>query len=183
MKIKRISVFLIIVFILGFLGVVKIYAQQGFPTITTACEGRNGLLYSFNDGFSNLKKCPGNSRRVVLIGAPGLKGDKGDKGDPGEVGPQGYTGEIGFTGSVGLQGLEGPQGPTGSTGLKGDPGDAGYTPAKEINVCFNVPTGNLRVLRGTTCFPDVRWTIPVKCVSGEPCKPDNPSDPYYINNN
>ena len=95
-------------------------------------------------------------RRVVIIGE---KGEKGEKGDSGEVGPQG------------------PPGP------KGDSGDSGYTPTKEVNICFNVPTGNLRVLRGSSCFPDVRWKIPVQCVAGEPCKPDNPADPYYTSNN
>lgn len=155
MKIKKAPVFLVTALILIFLGAAKIYAQQGLPTIIIACEGRSGHLFAFNDGFSVFKTCPGDSRRVVLIGERGPKGDKGDKGDSGEVGPQ---------------------------GPKGDPGDPGYTPAKEVNVCFHVPTGGLRVLRGSTCFPDVRWKIPVQCVSGEPCKPDNPNDPYYISN-
>lgn len=132
MKITKIFPFLLIVFVLIFLGVSRIYAQQGLPTITIACENRNGLLRAFDDGFSLLKKCPSNSRRVIIIG---------EKGDP------------------------------------------GYTPTKEVNVCFDVSTGNLKVLQGSTCFPHVRWKIPVKCVSGEPCKPDNPNDSYYINNN
>lgn len=156
MKIIKILPFLLIVIVLIFLGFSKIYAQQGFPTITTACESRNGLLRAFDDGFSLLKKCPAGSRRVVIIGEQGLKGEKGEKGD---------------------QGDQGPPGP------KGDPGDPGYTPAKEVNVCFDVSTGNLKVLQGSTCFPHVRWKIPVKCVSGEPCKPDNPNDLYYISNN
>lgn len=150
MKIIKILPFLLIALVLIFLGVSRIYAQQVFPTITTACESRNGLLHAFGDGFSVFKKCPSNSRRVVIIG---------EKGEQGEVGPPG---------------LPGP---------KGDPGDPGYSPSKEVNVCFNVPTGSIRVLRGNSCFPDVRWKIPVQCVSGEPCKPDNPADPYYINNN
>lgn len=156
MKMVKILPSLLFVIVLIFLGISKIYAQQILPTITTACESRNGLLHAFDDGFSVFKKCPSNSRRVVIIGEQGPKGDKGDKGDQGEQGPP---------------------------GPKGDPGDSGYVPAKEINVCFHVPNGSLRVLRGTTCFPDVRWKIPVQCVSGEPCKPDNPDDPYYINNN
>jgi len=156
MKVIKILPFLLITFVLIFLGVSRIYAQQILPTITTACESRNGLLHAFDDGFSVFKKCPNNMRRVVIIGE---KGDNGEKGDPG------------------VAGLQGPPGP------KGDPGDAGYTPSKEINVCFDVSTGNLKVLQGSTCFPHVRWKIPVKCVSGEPCKPDNPNDLYYINNN
>ena len=57
-----------------------------------------------------------------------------------------------------------------------------FTLDKTINVCFNVANGSLRVLQGNSCSPDVRWQIPVKCVSGEPCKPDNPNDLYYLNN-
>lgn len=156
MKIVRFLPLLLIILVLIFLGISRIYAQEGLPTITTACENRNGLLRAFNDGFSLLKKCPAGSRRVIIIGERGLKGEKGD---PGQVGPQGPTGQ------------------------KGDPGDSGFIPTKEVSVCFNVPTGILRVLRSSSCFPDVRWKIPVKCVIGEPCKPDNPGDPYYINNN
>lgn len=144
MKIIKVLPFLLIILVLIFLGISRIYAQEGFPTITIACENRNGLLRAFDDGFSLLKKCPTGSRRVVIIGEQGLKGEKGDKGDP---------------------------------------GDPGYTPAKEVNVCFDVSTGILRVLRASSCFPHVRWKIPVQCVSGEPCKPDNPDDPYYLNNN
>lgn len=62
------------------------------PSITTACEKENGTVFSFNDGFSNLKNCQGNSRRVVLIGQQGPKGDKGDQGiqgPKGDTGPQG----------------------------------------------------------------------------------------------
>ena len=152
MKIKVLALF-ISAFLLIFLVASKIYAQQGFPTVSVACESKSGLLWAFDDGFSVFKDCPSGSRRVVLIGLTGPKGDKGDKGD---IGPQGE---------------------------KGDPGEAGYTPTKEVNVCFDVSTGNLKVLRASTCFPHVRWKIPVQCVSGEPCKPDNPDDPYYINNN
>lgn len=168
------------VFVLMIFGISRVFAQSGLPTITTACETRNGSLNAFNDGFSLLKKCPTNSRRVVIIGEQGPRGEKGDKGDQSEPGPQGIKGDPGPEGPAGPTGLQGPQG---LTGPKGDTGDSGYAPTKEVNVCFNVPTGNIRVLRGTTCFPDVRWKIPVNCVVGEPCKPDNPADPYYINNN
>ena len=136
-------------------GVTKVFAID-IPTISIACEYKSGLLFSVNDGFSVFKKCPNNARRVVIIGE---KGNKGEKGDPGEAGPQG------------------------SPGPKGDPGDSGYIPSKVVNVCFDVSTGNLKVLQGSTCFPHVRWKIPVQCVSGEPCRPDNPNDAYYISNN
>lgn len=159
MKIIKILPFLLIASVLIFLGVSRIYAQQGFPTVTTACESRSGLLWAFDDGFSIFKKCPSSSRRVIIIGEKGEKGDKGDKGDQGDPGLQGQKGD------------------------KGDPGDPGYTPTKEVNVCFDVSTGILKVLRGSSCFPHVRWKIPIQCVSGEPCKPDNPADPYYISNN
>lgn len=149
MRIKRVRVPLVALAILILMGAGKIYAQ-GFPTISTACENRNGLLRAYDDGFSLLKRCPEGNRRVVLIGLPGPQGEPG------------------------------PQGPSGP---KGDPGDPGYTPTKEVNVCFDVSTGSLRVLQGNTCFPHVRWNIPVKCVLGEPCKPDNPNDLYYLNNN
>ena len=139
-----------------FFGISRIYAQEGLPTITTACESRSGLLWVFDDGFSIFKTCPEGSRRIVIIGEQGSKGEKGDKGDQGEQGP---------------------------IGLKGDPGDPSYTPDKEVNVCFDVSTGSLKVLQGSTCFPHVRWKIPVRCVLGEPCKPDNPNDLYYLNNN
>lgn len=160
MKIKRTAVLLVASSVL-IVGAAKIYAQ-GFPTISTACEYPSGLLRAFDDGFSVLKDCPEGSRRVILIG---LQGPKGDKGNQGDLGPQG------------------PQGEPGLQGLKGDPGDSGYIPDKEVNVCFDVSTGSLKVLQASTCFPHVRWKIPVKCVLGEPCKPDNPNDLYYINNN
>lgn len=50
---------------------------------------------------------------------------------------------------------------------------------KWIDVCFHVPNGSLRVMLGGTCHPDVHWRIPVKCVEGKPCQPDNPDDPFY----
>lgn len=156
MKIIKILPFLLIAFVLTFIGFSKIYGQQELPVITTACESRSGLLWAFDDGFSVLKKCPNGSRRVVLIGEQGTKGERGDKGDQGETGPQ---------------------------GPKGETGDSGYVPTKVVNVCFDVSTGSLKVLQGNTCFPHVRWKIPVECVSGEPCKPDNPNDLYYVNNN
>lgn len=156
MKIIKILPFLLIILTLIFFGISRIYAQEGLPTITTACESRSGLLWAFDDGFSIFKTCPKGSRRIVIIGEKGPKGEKGDKGDQGEQGP---------------------------IGLKGDPGNPGYTPDKEVNVCFDVSTGSLKILQGSTCFPHVRWKIPVRCVLGEPCKPDNPNDLYYLNNN
>lgn len=84
-------------------GISTAYAVDLFPTISTACESKNGDLAAFNDGFSILKKCPKDGRRVVLIGQQGLKGDKGDQGIPGP------------SGSPGPQGLQGSKGDTGPT--------------------------------------------------------------------
>lgn len=135
-------------FVLIFLVASSIYAQEGLPTITIVCEDRSGALFSFNDGFSVFKKCPKGNRRVIIIGMQGMKGEKGDKGDPG------------------------PQGP------EGDQGNPGWVPDKEIDVCFHVPNGNLRVMITQDCGTDVHWKIPVKCVEGKPCKPDNPIGPF-----
>lgn len=152
-KMKKITFFsiILITFISVFLIVSKIYAQQIFPTITTACENRDGDLKAINDGFSLFKKCPTNSRRVVMIGEQGSKGDKGDQGDMGPVGP------------------------------KGDQGDPapGFTPDKWVYVCFHVDTAALTVMKGGTCFPHVTWKIPVMCVPGKPCQPDNPNDSFF----
>lgn len=143
---------------LAILGVSRVIAQEDFPIVRTACENRSGALHAIDDGFSRLKRCPEGSRRVVIIGERGPKGDKGDPGEPGEPGP------------------EGPPGPQGA---QGEPGADGFVPDKEIDVCFHVPNGSLRVMLGGTCFPDVHWKIPVKCVEGTPCQPDNPNDPFY----
>lgn len=86
-------------------------------------------------------------------------------------------------GSEGIQGATGATGIQGITGLKGDTGATGYLYDKLVNVCFDVSTGLIKVLQGTSCFPSVRWKIPIQCVAGEPCKPDNPNDLYYLNNN
>lgn len=50
-------------------GAVTVFADN-LPNITTACEQENGVLFGFNDGFSNRKKCSGENRRVVSIGQP-----------------------------------------------------------------------------------------------------------------
>ena len=130
-------------------GISTVSAQETFPTINVLCENRGGILRSFDDGFSLLKKCPNGGRKVVLVGLQGPKGDKGDQGEPG------------------------PQGP------KGEPGDSGFIADKIINVCFHVDTAALTVMKGGTCSPHVHWQIPVKCVTGKPCQPDNPDDPFY----
>lgn len=141
--------FILILALLSLSFVTVSYAQQTLPTITTACEDKNGELHSMDDGFSLFKNCSKRSRRVVLIGAPGPKGDKGD------------------------------QGIQGSKGEKGDPGDPGFTPDKIIDVCFHVDTVALTVMKGGTCFPHVHWRIGVQCVQGKPCQPDNPNDPFF----
>lgn len=163
-------------------GISRVFAQGGLPTITTACETRSGLLAAFDDGFSVFSSCPEGSRRVVLIGEAGPKGDKGDKGDQGDPGPQGIPGPTGDTGSQGLQGQKGDQGDPGPAGPKGDQGDPapGFTPDKWIYVCFHVDTAALTVMKGGTCFPHVTWKIPVMCVPGKACQPDNPNDSFYV---
>lgn len=178
---KRRTVFLLFSFFgLGYLGLGRVYALNILPTISTVCEDRIGNLRSYNDGFSLFKNCSGQSRRIVLIGSQGPKGDSGPLGTPGAQGTTGATGLIGLTGAVGPTGATGPEG---AVGPKGDQGNPGFAADKFVNVCFNVPTGAIRVLRAGTCFPDIRWKIPVVCVPGEPCKPDNLSDSYYITNN
>lgn len=82
-----------------------VYAEGLLPILTTACETKGGYLYAFDDGFSLMKRCSGNSRRVVLIGEKGPKGDKGDQGEQGligETGPQGSIGEEGEKGDPGF---------------------------------------------------------------------------------
>ena len=59
-------------------------------------------------------------------------------------------------------------------------GEEGFTPEKIIHVCFNVATADLTVMKNGTCFPHVEWKIPVQCVEGKPCVPDNPDDSFYI---
>lgn len=175
------------VFVLMIFGISRVFAQGGFPTITTACETRSGFLNAFNDGFSVFSSCPEGSRRVVLIGEPGPKGDKGDKGDQGYLGPQGSPGPQGLKGDKGDQGepgslgLKGDQGDLGPVGPKGDQGDPapGFTPDKWVYVCFHVDTAALTVMKGGTCFPHVTWKIPVMCVPGKPCQPDNPNDSFF----
>ena len=134
------------VLIIIVVGVSTIFAQEAFPTINVLCENKSGILRSFDDGFSMLKKCHKGERKVVLLG---LQGEKGDQGEPGPEGP------------------------------KGDPGDSGFIADKIIDVCFHVDTAALTVMKGGTCSPHVHWQIPVKCVSGKPCQPDNPDDPFY----
>src|SRR3990167_10628476 len=105
MKKSSLIVVLIGLFFLIAVGISTIFAQEAFPTINVLCENKSGILRSFDDGFSMLKKCHKGERKVVLLG---LQGEKGDKGDQGELGP------------------EGP---------KGDPGDSGFIADKIINVC------------------------------------------------
>lgn len=56
---------------------------------------------------------------------------------------------------------------------------AGFVPDKIINVCFNVATAALTVMKGGTCFPHVHWQLGVRCVPAKPCQPDNPDDSFY----
>jgi len=151
----------------------KILAVDILPTISTACEEKDGSLHSFDDGFSLFKSCQNNRRRVVLIGLPGPQGIQGEKGDKGDPGSQGIQGEIGPQGPVGPAGIQGPVGP------KGDSGDSGFILDKTVYVCFHVDTAALTVMKGGTCGNAVVWKIPVQCVTGKPCQPDNPEDSFY----
>lgn len=161
MKIK-ILIFVLLVLSFSYIGIKKVTAEIEFPRIITACEYKSGLLFAIDDGFSMHKKCPETSRMVMIIGE---KGDRGEKGDMGEQGPIG---------------LQGPQGEKGEQGEQGPQGEPGVTAEKWVHVCFDVATANLFVMKGGTCFPHVHWKIPVKCVEGTSCKPDNPADSYYV---
>lgn len=98
MKIYKLLSLIIIFLGIGlFLGK-NAFAQLSLPVISTACESRNGNLSAFEDGFSMLKKCDGDSRRVVLIGEKGDKGEPGERGEKGEQGSQGIPGPIPFMG-------------------------------------------------------------------------------------
>ena len=57
-------------------------------------------------------------------------------------------------------------------------GEPSWVPDMEVDVCFHVPNGSLRVMITDNCGSDVRWKIPVKCVDGAHCKPDNPIGPF-----
>lgn len=97
MRKVKIGVILLITLALAYYGVSRVLAQVELPRVTTACELKSGLLFAIDDDFSILKKCPGRSRRVVLIGE---KGDKGDQGDPGEKGEKGDKGDPGEPGTI-----------------------------------------------------------------------------------
>ena len=74
MKIKKnivIGTLITLASIVTFIYVPKVLAQIALPTITTACEAKDGQMFAFNDGFSLLKKCPANLTRVVLFGGSG----------------------------------------------------------------------------------------------------------------
>lgn len=112
MNIKK-ALIPIIIFISPLVILTSKVIASDLPTISTACETKSGFFYSFDDGFSLLKKCEGEGRRVILVGEQGPKGDKGDKGDTGPQGPKGDTGDQGIQG---VPGFQGPQGPAGITG-------------------------------------------------------------------
>lgn len=82
----------------GIIGSVLLLAAAGYvyaaelPTLSKFCEFKNGDIKSVGSGFSILKRCPANSRAVIISG---------------QQGPIGQTG---------------PQGPQGLQGLKGDAG-------------------------------------------------------------
>ncbi len=56
-------------------GVVKVLGQVAdFPRVKMACEGKNGNLTAIDDGFSMLKDCPGEGRKVLLGEEPTVLG-------------------------------------------------------------------------------------------------------------
>lgn len=162
------------------------------PTGATGDTGLQGA--TGQTGPSGSIGSTGATGQVGFTGASGIQGQTGPTGGTGTQGVTGFTGPQGTTGQQGDTGLQGARGATGSTGIgqtgatglqgpKGDTGMAGFIQDKVINICFNVANGSLRVLQAVTCGSDVWWKIPVQCVSGAPCKPDNPNDLYYLNNN
>lgn len=68
MKNKIIWSFGVVLFGLSVFGTGLVVGQNSgeLPNLTTACETKAGLLFGINDGFSILKKCPGNSQMVTL---------------------------------------------------------------------------------------------------------------------
>jgi hypothetical protein len=84
------KLFLIPVFLFAALLVVgaKIVLAQtaGLPRVTTACETKiGGVLMGIGDGFSSLKTCPGNSRKVVLGEVGTGTGGGGSVIGPGDI--------------------------------------------------------------------------------------------------
>ncbi len=64
--------------------------MKSLPKVTTACESKTGLLMVIDDGFSILKKCPKNFRKVTL-GETTTTGGVEDSNDLGIVfSSQGY---------------------------------------------------------------------------------------------
>lgn len=107
MKKKLFFIFLALI-TLGFFTATKvsaISAQLGLPKITTACEFKSGQLFAFEDGFSILKKCPNNARRIIIIGEKGDKGDTGLQGLQGDKGDQGLQGPVGIVDTVTLNSI------------------------------------------------------------------------------
>jgi len=148
---KKIIIPILTLLLIPSVGLLK--AQEMLPTITTACESKNGTLSAYNDGFSMLKHCDGDSRRVVLIGERGPKGDKGDQGEQG------------------LQGIQGEQGLPGIQGEKGEQGDPGITPV-EINTLISNDSNMLSRIDNLTN----------RIISLETTAPKPPSDFTFFNN-
>jgi hypothetical protein len=63
-----------------------VLAVVTLPRVTTACETKiGGVLMGIDDGFSSLKKCPANSRKVVLGEVGTSTGDEGSVIGPGDI--------------------------------------------------------------------------------------------------
>lgn len=96
--------------IAGIIGSVLLLSAAGIayaadlPTLSKFCEFKTGEIKSVGSGFSILKRCPANSRAVII------------SGERGPVGPMGSQGPQGLPGAQGPQGLQGIQGPKGDAG-------------------------------------------------------------------
>jgi len=86
MKRKLILTLLLLITLLGFrAGWVLSQTNGILPRVEKACETKVGVLTAVNDGYSLLKRCPRNSREVVL-------GEKREAGGNQQIG----AGEIAF---------------------------------------------------------------------------------------
>jgi len=86
MKRKLILTLLVLIALLGFrAGWVLSQTNGVLPRVERACETKVGVLTTVNDGYSLLKRCPKNSREVIL-------GEKGEAGGTQQIG----AGEIAF---------------------------------------------------------------------------------------
>jgi hypothetical protein len=65
---------LIILIGICIIGGSKIFAQAQEPILSSACEGKSGLLTGIGDGWSNKSDCTGKNERIVRLGNLGPNG-------------------------------------------------------------------------------------------------------------